>query len=240
MRSSSVIFLMSASILAVPAAAPAADLHVDGAAKAGDGSKARPFPTITAALAAAHKVEPNADSGEPVIIHVASGTYKPKATGGKEDIPADGWKITKPLRILGSYVRKGETWAIKPYPKAVKIGYPTTVIDLGGGGRAFLIDPPKLKPVPRSKEECDLLGKTGQTVTPSVRLQGIAIHGGRVEGDGGAVLSRGDAPLEVLNCDFEDNQCTGRGGAVCAVPADRQTVVFFRQCVFKNNAATRG
>lgn len=241
MRNTWVIVLTISTVLAAAVARASADVdvYVDSSVQAGDGSKDKPLPTITQAMAEVEKAQGDGR----VIVHIAAGIYAAKAKGGKEDIPPEGWAVRRPLWILGSYVTDGGKWAPRPYPNQTRKGYPTTVIDLGGSGRAFLIDAPKLKPAPRPKEECDLdprsqRGRGGETVIPSVRLQGLAFRAGRAEGDGGAVLSRGGAPLEILNCDFEDNQCTGLGGAVCAVPTDKQTIAFYRQCVFKGNAAT--
>jgi predicted outer membrane repeat protein len=229
--------LCACAILGAVVGAPparAAELYVDVVAKAGDGSKAKPLATITEALAAAHRIE---DESERIVIRLARGTYKSKSAGGKEDIPAEGWTIRRPIWIVGSYTRDGGEWKLKPHSGAVELGYPTTVIDLSGHGRGFLVEAPKWKrsPLPEGWLHDELKQKEA---TPSVRLQGLAIRSGRVDTEGGAVLSRGDAPLEVLNCDFENNRAAWRGGAICVDPADKTSVAFFRQCVLKGNAAT--
>ena len=216
-----------ARVVAAPAAAEALkgdphNIYVDASAEAGDGSATRPFPTLTEALAA-WKATAKPDPKERMTIHVAAGTYKPKAVGGKEDIPAAGWSITRPIRVIGSYRRAGGEWKLKPHDGAVELGYPETVIDLAKRGRAFHVDAPRVK--------------HGKKAAP-VRLQGLSIRNGRSDDDGGAVLSKGNAPLEILDCDFVGNRAAWRGGAVCADPANRSTVAYIYNCVFKSNAAT--
>ena len=214
------ILVLGALLFTCAPLARAADFYVDAGATAGDGSKAKPFSTITEALTAAEKLE---DEAERAAIHVAAGTYKPKAAGGQEDIPAAGWSITRPVWVIGSYRRDGDEWKLKPHDGAVELGYPETVIDLDKRGRAFLVDAQTLTKDKRAS---------------SVRLQGLSIRNGRSDDDGGAVLSKGNAPLEILDCDFVGNRAAWRGGAVCADPANRSTVAYIYNCVFKSNAAT--
>jgi pectin methylesterase-like acyl-CoA thioesterase len=115
------VFSLCAILGAVAGAPPvrAADLYVVAGATAGDGSKTRPFSTITEALAAADKLE---DSAERIVIRVAAGTYKSKAADGKEEIPAAGWSITQPIWVIGSYQRDGGAWKLKPHDGGVKLG----------------------------------------------------------------------------------------------------------------------
>jgi hypothetical protein len=83
----STLSLCACAILGAVVGAPAAhaaDLYVDAAAEVGDGSKAKPLPTITEALAAAHEVE---NEAERIVIHVAAGTYRTKAAGGPRGYP---------------------------------------------------------------------------------------------------------------------------------------------------------
>ena len=204
-------------------------IYVDVEAEAGDGSPQKPFPTITEALAAWKERAPSAK--ERVSIHVAAGAYKPKADGGKETIPADGWEIDGLVRIVGSYQRTGMLWTLKPNPTGkVEPGYPTTVIDLGGRGRAFDITAKR-----EGKTNARNLGKQPNTV----RIQGLALRNGATDGDGGAIRADCTAGVEILNCEFENNRAGGHGGALYRTDPGRAAAwLGVRQCVFKSNHAT--
>jgi hypothetical protein len=61
--------------------------------------------------------------------------------------------------------------------------------------------------------------------------------------DGAAVYARGVARMRVEYCVFEDNQATGRGGAVFLVGTQKDVKgwgPFFGQCHFVRNTAARG
>ncbi|HAL72656.1 MAG TPA: hypothetical protein DCP71_12890, partial [Verrucomicrobiales bacterium] len=67
-----------------------------------------------------------------------------------------------------------------------------------------------------------------------VRLRGITLKGGKVTGNGGAILN--GARLTLENCWFAENSVTGSGGAVAMDTAGGNVVM--QGCTFTDNTAT--
>ena len=67
-----------------------------------------------------------------------------------------------------------------------------------------------------------------------VRLRGLTLKGGKVTGNGGAILN--GARLTLENCWFAENSVTGSGGAVAMDTAGGNVVM--RGCTFTDNTAT--
>ncbi|HET6429794.1 MAG TPA: sugar-binding protein [Phycisphaerae bacterium] len=94
----------------------------------------------------------------------------------------------------------------------------STIVDPQGKSRAFVTNP--------------------EAITQH-RFDGLTIRNGRVAGDGGAVCVQGlggeAAMVAFHDCLFEDNECTGDGGAIWARTGDFP--VYVTDCDFVNNQA---
>ena len=239
------------------------DLYVDASVAAeGDGTKAQPFKSLSAAVAEVNQREAKSPVAGAYAVHLRGGTYD----AAVEDFGTDGIDILQgAVSILGGYA---EDWKTRK-PK-------TTILDAGGRSRILKIESagrieltldgltlrngkadsggavlfaPKYAPEPRTLvvKDCAIEDSTASgplggglyvtRVADGCRLENVTVYGNTASEMGGGVFSR--APLEVKGCLFEKNKADAKGGGI-GFECNKPFAIAIADSTFRYNHAEKG